>query len=98
MDSEKQGLTLLEEEKSVSDDVDRPSTSHQSVDRGHFCENLACLDLNPSRTASTLEINHETTLFDIKKGLMALTGAFKRFVDANTCNANVGVVKLALNF
>ena len=90
MDSEKQGLTLLEVERSVSDDVDRPSTS-QSVDRGHFGENLACLDLNPSRTASTLEINHETTLFDIKEGLMALTGSFKRFVDANTCNANVNV-------
>ena len=90
MDSEKQGLTLLEVERSVSDDVDRPSTS-QSVDRGHFGENLACLDLNPSRTASTLEINHDTTLFDIKEGLMALTGSFKRFVDANTCNTNVNV-------
>ena len=90
MDSEKQGLTLLEEERSVSDDVDRPSTS-QSVDRGHFDENLACLDLNPSRTAFTLEINHETTFFDIKEGLMALTGSFKGFVDANTCNANVNV-------
>ena len=92
MDSKNQGLTLLEEEKSVSDDVERPSTSQtQSVDRGHFGENLACLDLNPSRTASTLEINHDTTLFDIKEGLMALTGSFKRFVDANTCNTNVNV-------
>ena len=75
------------EEKSVSEDVDlivRPNTS-QSVDRGHFGENLACFDSNPSRTASRLEVNHETTLFDIREGLMALTGSFNRFVDVNTC-------------
>ena len=93
MDSEIQEPTLLDEEKSVledvdSNDIDRPNTS-QSVDRGYFDENLASFDSNPSRTASRLEINHETTLFDIKEGLMTLNGSFKRFVDANTCNANV---------
>ena len=92
MDSEIQQPTLLDEGKSVSEDVDmidRPNRSQSVVDTGHFGENLACFDSYPSRKAYRLQSNHQSTLFDIKEGFMALTGSFKRFIDASTCNAHV---------
>ena len=62
MDSEIQEMTILDGEKSVM--LDRLNAS-QSVDTGHFPVNLRCFDSNPSRTASSLEIKHERTLFFI---------------------------------